>query len=70
MSLHLLCEMALDRFGDFVSDEVGKAILKAIFLEKISLMLICKQLVYLKAHHGSTGKRHCHVVAFKDIVTF
>ena len=22
MSLHLLCVMALDRFGDFVSDEV------------------------------------------------
>ena len=31
MSLHLLCEMALDRFGDFVSDEVGKAILKQYF---------------------------------------
>ena len=23
MALHLLCVLALDRFGDFVSDEVG-----------------------------------------------
>ena len=68
MSLHLLCEMALDRFGDFVSDEVGKTIVKATFLKTISLTLICKQLAYLKAHYGLTGKGHCCLIAFKDII--